>query len=146
MDPQALLDTLHRWSIWREATLWLSSGRAIHAWRLRKLFRRAGWPVPEEIETYLDSCTEALCDAELTSPDQVAKALKLDGKGRNARVSSDRLAAVQHVLALKSINPERPITQIFNDVAEHLNDKRDDPDKDARAFVASAYYEWRKNI
>jgi hypothetical protein len=146
MDPQATLDAMHRMMIKREVALWFSSGRAIHAWRLRRIFRQAGWTVPEEIETYLDAGGDRLCEADLTSPEQVANAFELDRKGRNANVSSDRLAAAEHVFALKAMDPKRPITKIFSEVAECLNSKQDNPDKDAGSFVREAYYEWLENI
>jgi hypothetical protein len=92
MDPQATLDAMHRLMIRREVALWFASGRDIHAWSLRRIFRQAGWTVPEEIETYLDACGDRLLEADLTSPEQVAKALQLDRKGRNRNVASEQLA------------------------------------------------------
>jgi hypothetical protein len=101
MDPQQIMNAMHRLMIRREAALWFGTGRAIHAWRLRKIFRAAKWPVPEEIERYLDNCSERLCSADLTSPEQVAEAFRLDRKGRNAKCTSDQLAAAESVFALR---------------------------------------------
>jgi hypothetical protein len=106
------------------------------------------WPVPEEMEAYLDACADRLCEANLTSPEQVAAACELDQKGRNANVSAAQLAAAEHVFALKAIHPDRPITKIFSEVATHLNEqgRRLEAGKDAGSFVRNAYYAWLENI
>ena len=144
MDPQQTMDVMHRIMIKREAALWLASGRAIHAWRLRKIFRDAKWPVPEEIEQYLDDCTDRLCETDLTSPEQVANALRLDRKGRNANASSAQLTAAENVFALKAMNSERSLNWAFDKVAEQLNmqGKRFENGRDAGSFVEKAYRDW----
>jgi hypothetical protein len=148
MDPQQIMDAMHRMMIRREAALWFGTGRAIYALRLRKIFREAKWPVPEEIEQYLDACTERLCNVDLTSPEQVAESFGLDRKGRNAKCSSDQLAAAEHVFALKAMNPGRHINKIIDEVADHLNrqGKRLENGKDAGSFVRDAYYSWLKQL
>jgi hypothetical protein len=154
MDPQATLDVMHRLMIKRESTLWFASGRAIHAWRLRKIFRDAKWPVPEQIELYLDACTERLCRADLTSREQVANAFDLDRKGRNAAVTSDQLAAAESVFGLLAMNADRrrrgeeewSLGRAIDETAEYLNEQRPEGAKDTGSSVRAAYYAWLKHI
>jgi hypothetical protein len=148
MDPQATLDTMHRLMIRREAALWFSSNRPIHAWRIRQIFREAGWPVPEDIEKYLDGCGDRLLEADLTSPEQVANALLLDPKGRNRKVSCARLIAAENVFALKTMNPDRSLNSIITEVATQLNaeGRRLENGKDAESFVKQAYHDWRRRL
>ena len=134
MTPQQILDEMHRLMIKREAALWLGSGRAIHSWRLRKIFRAAKWPVPEKIEQYLDRCTERLCEADLTSPRQVAKAFDLGREGRNAKCDNVRLAAVEHVAALKHKRSDASLEELFAEVAMQTGR--------SQSYVRDAYYEW----
>jgi hypothetical protein len=148
MDPQATMDTMHRLMIKREAALWFATGRAIHAWRIRKVFREAGWSVPDEIEVYLDGCADRLLEADLTSPEQVANALLLDRKGRNANFGPHGLAVAEHVFGLKAMDPSRSLESIFDEVATHLNarGKRASRDKDAKSFVEKAYRDWLRRV
>jgi hypothetical protein len=134
MDPQATLDAMHRTMIKREAALWFSSGRAIHAWRLRRIFRQAGWTVPEEIETYLDACGDRLCESDLTSPEQVAEAFAMGPKGPKGLVTSNELAAVEHFAALRKMRPDASNEDLFLEVGEAI-DKSD-------SYVRDAYYKW----
>jgi hypothetical protein len=147
VDLQAAptLDTMHRLMIRQEAAAWFGSGRAIHAWRLRRIFRQAGWRVPGEIESYLDSCTDRLCDADLTSPEQVANAFDLGPKGRRAKVSVAQLGVLQHVFALKAMHPDWSTQEVWREVANYLN-AQGDPDKDTYGYVKKTYYEWLNNL
>ena len=154
MDPQATLDTMHRLMIQREWVLWKSSRRAIHLWRLRKIYREAGWPVPAEIESYLDDCTDRLCAAQLTSPDQVANAFGLGPKGRRAAVTSDELAAAEHVFGILGCNAdrrargekERSLNQAIGMAALHLNEQCPDGSRDAGSYVRAAYSKWLRYV
>lgn len=154
MDPQATLDTMHRLMIEREAALWFRTGRAIHAWRIRKVFREAAWPVPEEIEVYLDGCADRLCEESLASPKQVADALGLDPKGRNAGVTSDQLAAAESVFGLLAINADRrrrgeepwSLARAIGATAEYLNAQRPEGAKGTTSYVRDSYYAWLEHI
>jgi hypothetical protein len=154
MDPQATMDIMHRLMIKREVALWFSSGRAIHAWRLRKIFRDAKWPVPEEIELYLDACAERLCQADLISPEAVADAFDLDRKGRNAAVTSDQLAAAESVFGLLAMNADRrrrgeeewSLGRAIDATAQDLNERRPEGAKDTGSYVRAAYYAWLEHI
>lgn len=148
MDPQTTMDTMHRLMIKQEAALWFATGRAIHAWRIREVFRDAGWPVPEEVEIYLDGCTDRLLHTDLTAPAQVANAFQLDRKGRNAKVGHASLVVAEHVFGLKAMNPERSLDSIFDEVATQLNaqGRRSEKDKDARSFVEKAYRDWLARV
>jgi hypothetical protein len=145
LEAAPTLDTMRRLMIQQEAAAWFGSGRAIHAWRLRRIFRQAGWPVPEEIESYLDACNERLCEADLTSPEEVANAFDLGPTGRKARVSIAQLEVILHVFALKAMNPDWKMQRLWREVATHLN-AQGDPDKDKYGYVKKTYYEWRDNF
>jgi len=131
-DP--LLDFFHHREIRREMALYAKTGRSIHAWRAYYWIRQAGLAVPPWFLEYLDECAERLDKMGQKSPEQVAAAFAMDRKGRNASISSDQLAAVEHFWGLRKMHPDLADKEIFSEVAE----ARGVSDR----YVEDAYYKW----
>jgi hypothetical protein len=134
MDPQKIIDSFHNYSVHRETALYAKTGRPIHAWMAYRWIREAGLPVPPWFLEYLDECAEQLDKIDPKSPEQVAASFAMDRKGRNASISSDQLAAVEHFWGLKKMNPDLADKEIFSKVAE----ARGVSDR----YVEDAYYKW----
>jgi hypothetical protein len=133
MDHKKVLDFFHHREIRREMALYAESGRAIHAWRAYRWIRDAGLPVPPWFLEYLDGCSERLMESSPNTPEQVVAAFDLGAKSRNM-TEGDRLAAVEHVHALKKMRPDARLEDLFAEVGE----KRDK----SESYVREAYYAW----
>jgi hypothetical protein len=97
------------------------------------------------VESYLDACGDRLCEEDLTSPEQVATAFELGPTGRRAKVSVPQLGVIQHVAALIATHPDRPVQDVWREVANHLN-AQGHPDKDRYSYVVKTYCEWLENF
>jgi hypothetical protein len=132
--PEEMLRFFRNREIRRAMALYAETGRAIHAWRAYRWIRRAGLPVPPWFLEYLDDCAARFDGMDPRSPEDVAAALLLDRKGRNASVGSDQLAAVEHFWALKKMSPDLADKELFAEVAEARGV--------SDSYVEAAYYAW----
>jgi hypothetical protein len=132
-EPQKILDFVHHHSIKREMALFAESRRPIHAWRAYYWIRQAGLQVPPWFLEYLDQCAERMVKEAPKTAEEVAAAFDLGAKGRHP-TDCERLAAVEHVYALKSKSPDLADKEIFAQVAEARGV--------SESYVEQAYYKW----